>query len=194
MQQAMAELSPVSTNNNNEDTDDEEIEPLHGGLQIATNTSVLRQSYAIPQSSSTRITIQFSANGRCYDGWALFRLLNSRYLYTVTTTETGGFPCVEKAFLVPAKVFSEKKALQPYESTTLDRMKAVRRFFMMTVAMVKLSNGQVLTIVEGLDEDTGSILVVSLSILIARWSRSLVKRKVADLRKRQDQRNLIKAT
>ncbi len=181
---------PISNNvdndvDNNENTDDE-IEPLHGSLQIATNPSIFRQQ------NSMKVPIQFSAQGRNYDGWVLSRVLNSRYLYTITAP--GGLPSAEKAFLLSAKLFSEKESLPLYKAVTLDQMKAVNRFWMMSVAMITLSNGQVLTIIEGLDVDTGIFLFVSLSVMIARWDRAIVKRKVADLRKRQQQRNLIKAT
>ena len=104
----------------------------------------------------------------------------------VATTETN----IEKAFILRAKDFpNERELFDPYESTTAEHLKGFNQFAMNTVAMITLSNGQVLAWAEG-TPDNRNMWCVSFSVLSSKWSSSLVQKKVAQNRKVQDQRNI----
>jgi hypothetical protein len=172
-------------------TEDDEVEPVNT-ITITPNSSAFRQTRTIQQSSKSHkplteeITIDFSNGGKQYKGQVLFKLLNSRYLYTVATTEPG----IEKAFLLRAKDFPiQRDRLHPYESTTAEHLKPFNWFIINTVAMITQSNGQVLVWSEG-TFDNANIVCVSFSVLESKWSSQLVQKKVAQKREVQKQRNL----
>jgi len=175
-----------------DDTDNDMIVPIHNGLMIILDSAAFRATCVIQQSSRFNkpllniITVDFSRGKVTYSGRVLFKFWNSRFLYAVALAKTG----TEKAFILHSKDFpDEAKQLDNYDATTARDLEHIKRLDMNTVAMIRLGD-QIYAWSECAADR--NMLLISNSVLTTGWSKQLTRKNIAEKRKLQGQKNLLK--
>ena len=178
------------------DTDDDEITVLIG-LTICTNSFIFRASCTIQQSCQNdrpllkNITVSLSHRGKQYAGRVLFKVLSSRYLYTVATIDD-----TEKAFLLHSKDYpTEAKQLEPFKAPTAKDLEDIKDLRMLTVATIRVGDRDITLCESAVSYNTCPASFygwpISCSVLKSRWSKTTVLKNVAEKRKIQKQRNYL---
>ncbi|KAL2168158.1 hypothetical protein VTG60DRAFT_326 [Thermothelomyces hinnuleus] len=155
---------------------------------------MFRQAHIVQQSAKLHtplaksIPVEFKAGKNTYHGDILYKVVNSRYLYTVVNTGEE----VEKAFLLKAKDFPKEADLLAafHPPLTSGDLFDVEGFVINTVAMVN-EGKRVICVVEGAAVNNKNMWVSTISVLKTKWSASLVVAQVKARRKEQKQLNFL---
>ncbi|KAL2137618.1 hypothetical protein VTI28DRAFT_8866 [Corynascus sepedonium] len=175
-------------------SDEDEIQPLITPLTRSENSIFFRQAHIVQQSAkldnplASSIPVEFKVGRSTHLGMILYKVVNSRYLYTVVNTGED----VEKAFLLKAKDFPDEAAqIAAFHPTvTNGDLFDIEGFVINTVAMV-VEGKRVICVVEGAAVGNSNMWVCTISVLKTRWSSSLVVGQVKARRKEQKQLNLL---